>query len=112
MKRDRGDGTYDIDRDDAKIDACVSADKIRLMDESEHGGEGKAVAVDSRHADVVQLLLSTGANIEAADEVILIIAVQYFMQRRNSEEFYFMPSLLTVRLTQYVLPSDPYSNPN
>ena len=73
MKRDRGDGTYDIDRDDAKIDACVSADKIRLMDESEHGGEGKAVAVDSRHADVVQLLLSTGANIEAADEVILII---------------------------------------
>ena len=73
VKRDRGDCTYDIDCDDGQQETLVPVNNIRLMDDPGHGGDGKAVAVDTGHADVVQLLLSAGANIEAADKVILMI---------------------------------------
>ena len=59
VKRDRGDGTYDIEYDDGERETRLPSDGIRK--------------VEIGHADVAQLLLSAGANIETADKVILMI---------------------------------------
>ena len=59
VKRDRGDGMYDIDYNDGKQEKRVAADLIHFL--------------EAGHADIVQLLLSAGANIEAVDKVILMI---------------------------------------
>ena len=59
VKRDRGNGTYDIDYNDGKQESRVPTEMIQCL--------------EIGHADVVQLLLSAGANIEATDKVILMI---------------------------------------
>ena len=59
VKRDHGDDTYDIDYNDGKQESRVAANLIHFLEVG--------------HADVVQLLLSAGANIDAADKVILMM---------------------------------------
>ena len=48
MKRDRGDGTYDIDYNDGEQEMRVPTDMIRLLDEPGGGGGsgGKAAALE------------------------------------------------------------------
>ena len=69
MKSDLGNGMYDIDYNDGAQETCVPAEMICLLNDPGHGGEKAIVG----HADAVQLLLSAGANLEAADKVILMI---------------------------------------